>query len=643
MGKDSRHLTAFVTPDGHYEFKRMPFGLANAPAVFQKMINRLLGSRRFDFVFAYMDDLLIPSVTIEEGLKKLEVILGLLCDAGLTLKLSKCSFFDRTIEYLGYEVSAEGIKPSERKIIAVRDFPVPSNIHAVRQFLGLASYFRRFVKGFGEIARPLTNLLKKNTPWKWERDQNNSFLTLKNNLIERPLLALYDQTLETELHTDASALGLGGILLQWQADPRMLKPVAYFSRQTTSDERYFHSYELETLAVVCSLKKFRPYLLGIKFTVYTDCNALKTTLTKRDLIPRIARWWLQISEFDFHIQYRPGCKMSHADALSRNPQNNMSITDTVKVLSISTESWILTLQMADPELQRIVKILKPNLDEDNIDLKKNFVIKNHALHRKVQDDTRLVIPKNARWQICKANHDDLGHFGYTKTLERIQSQYWFPKLRRYVKKYVASCIDCAFNKDNSARTRRGLLHPIEKIAKPFHTLHLDHLGPFVRSKNCNNYILTIVDAFTKYLFARPVKDTKTKNVVKILEDLFNDFGAPTRIISDRGTAFTSKQFKDFCASKGIKHVLKAVVCPRVNGQAESFNQTIFTVLSTQTFGKDERIWDQQLGKVQWGINNTIHATTKKSASELLFGIKLNGATENMLESIESNFEVEDLS
>lgn len=630
MGKESRHLTAFVTPDGHYEFKRMPFGLANAPAVFQKMINKLLGQRRFDSALAYMDDLLIPSTTIDDGFQKLKDVLELIHDAGLTLKLSKCRFFDETIEYLGYDVSAEGIKPSERKIDAVKRFPVPTNVHELRQFLGLASYFRRFVKGFGEIARPLTQLLKKEVSWQWTPDQLNSFTELKSRLIERPLLALYNPNLETELHTDASSLGLGGILLQWQSSPRVLKPVAYFSRQTTPEEKYLHSYELETLAVVCSLKKFRPYLFGLKFTVYTDCNALRTTLTKRDLIPRIARWWLQISDFDFSIEYRPGCRMNHVDALSRNPSSSKNLSNFVNTLNITTNNWIVSLQIADPELQRIIRILKPGMDEESSDIKKHYTIKNHTLFRKVGEDLRLVIPKNARWQICKANHDDIGHFGFAKTLERIQQQYWFPKLRRFVKKYVAACIDCAYNKDNAGRERTGFLHPIEKVEQPFHTLHLDHLGPFVRSKSGNSYILTIVDAFTKYLFARSVKDTKTKNVIKILDNLFNDFGIPTRIISDRGTAFTSGSFKEFCSSRGIKHVLNAVACPRANGQAERFNQTILRSLATQNSSKDERIWDQQLGRVQWGINNTVNATTKRSASELLFGVKLKGPIENML-------------
>lgn len=504
----------------------------------------------------------------------------------------------------------------------------------VRQFLGLASYFRKFVRSFGEIARPLTMLLKKESIWQWGERESIAFSTLKARLIERPILALYDPKLDTELHADASSLGLGGILLQWQINPRVLKPVAYFSRQTTPVERFFHSYELETLAVVCSLKKFRVYLLGLKFTVFTDCNALKTTLTKRDLIPRIARWWLQISEFDFNIEHRAGCRMSHVDALSRNPpvQENtdsrvFKANDNV-VLNISVENWLLTLQLADPELVRITKILKPKTDEDVVDIKKNYVMKDNVLHRKVGDQLKLVVPRNARWQVCRMNHDDIGHFGQAKTLERIQDQYWFPKLRRFVKKYVAACINCAYAKDSAAKTKSGHLYPIEKKDIPFHTLHIDHLGPFVRSKLRNSYILTVVDGFTKYLFAKPVKDTKTKNVIRVLESIFNDFGIPERIISDRGSSFTSSQFKDFCISNGVKHILNAVASPRSNGQAERFNQTLLNALSSKNLNNDERDWDKELGCIQWGINNTVSLTTKKAPSELLFGMKLKNASTN---------------
>lgn len=633
MAKESRRLTGFVTPDGHYEFKRMPFGLANAPGVFQRLINRMLGSKRFESALAYLDDILVPSVDLEQGIQRLEEVLKLIREFGLTLKLSKCRFFNTSIDYLGYEISVDGVRPNESKILAVRDFPTPKSVHEVRQFLGLAGYFRKFVRGFGEVARPLTNLLKKNVPFKWTEPELQAFASLKKKLVERPILSLYDPKLDTELHTDASALGVGGILLQWQQSPRVLKPVAYFSRQTAPEERHLHSYELETLAIVCSLKKFRVYLLGVKFKVVTDCHAIRTTLTKRDLVPRIARWWLQISEFTFDIEYRPGAQMAHVDALSRNTSLQGSTNDdspTYTVYNISKDQWLLTLQISDPDIARIVKVLKPENDEDSKDIKRNFVIKDHKVYRKVDDQLRLVVPRNARFQICQSCHDDMGHLGIAKTIEKVSSLYWFPKLRSFIKKYIQSCIHCAFNKDSSTKQKKGHLHPIQKVEVPFHTIHIDHLGPFVKSASGNNYILTVVDGFTKYVFVKPVKNTKTKTTVRILESIFYDFGLPSRIVSDRGTSFTSASFKKFCDIYGIKHVLNAVACPRANGQAERFNQTILNSLSKHNAGKDERSWDTCLGKIQWGINNTINSSTQKTASEALFGIRFRDTLANKL-------------
>lgn len=638
MSEESRRITAFVTPDGHYEFKRMPFGLANAPAVFQKLINKMLGAKRFESALAYLDDILVPSKDLEQGFTRLEEVLKLLRHNGLTLKLSKCRFFDNTINYLGYEISSSGVRPDETKIAAVKDFPVPKSVHEVRQFLGLASYFRKFIRNFGEIARLLTNLLKKDVPFCWSGVESHAFALLKEKLIERPILSLYDPKLETELHTDASSLGVGGILLQWQENPRVLKPVAYYSRQTTPEERHLHSYELETLAIVCSLRKFRIYLLGIRFKIVTDCHALRTTLVKRDLVPRIARWWLQISEFTFEIEYRPGTQMAHVDALSRNTNIMEQTPDSnVTVYNIEKEHWLLSLQMADPDISRIVKILKPNTDEEVKDIKKHFVIKDNKLYRRVGEKLCLVVPRGARFQICRSNHDDVGHMGVTKTVERIQDNFWFPKLRRFVKKYVESCLQCAYNKDNMAKKKSGHLYPIQKVDIPFHTIHIDHLGPFTKSKKGNAYILTIVDGFTKYMFAKAVKSTKTKHTLRVLQELFFDFGLPSRIVSDRGTSFTSTAFQKFCHIHGIKHILNAVACPRANGQAERFNQTILQAMSKLNINTDERDWDMQLGQVQWGINNTINSTTKKTASEALFGIKLRDSLLNKLDIGEENF------
>lgn len=637
--ESSRHLTAFITSDGHYEFTRMPFGLVNAPAVFQNMINKALGNRRFDLAIPYLDDLLSTGSTFEESFQKLEEILDLLSTAGLTLNLKKCFFFQSELDYLGYQISEFGLRPGTKKIRAVSEFPTPTNVHQVRQFVGLASFFRRFIYNFASLAKPLTKLTKADASWQWGLEQEDAFQNIKSKLVSRPILALYNPDHATEVHCDASKIGVGGVLLQKDVADGQLRPVAYFSRQTTREESFWHSYELETMAVVLSLKKFRVYLLGLEFKVMTDCVALRTTLTKRDLLPKVARWWLMLQEFNFTIEYRPGLSMQHVDALSRNP---MPIEDQeeIEILQITTSDWLHTVQMTDPRLKHIKAVLNTS-EEELKDFTNNYVLRDDRLYRRVGRKHKWVVPHGARWRICQINHDEAGHFSLEKTLEKISADYWFPKMKRFIKKYVASCINCAYNKEMSGK-KTGYLHPIPKVASIFHTLHIDHLGPFIKSKRSNTYILGVIDGFSKYIFVKAVRNTKSKTTIKTLEDIFSNFGCPKIIISDQGTSFTSNEFKAFLESFGIKHVLNAVATPRANGQIERYNRTILNSLSAMNHNLDEKDWDLNVPKLQWSLNNTLNKGIGKSPAEVVFGQRTAGSSENIikaaLEPQENNLE-----
>ncbi|CAG9785319.1 unnamed protein product [Diatraea saccharalis] len=635
IAEESKHKTAFVTPDGQYEYNRMPFGLVNAPSVFQRTINKILLEARVKFAIVYMDDVLIPARDFDEGIRRLEEVLGLLKRGGLTLRLNKCNFFMETIDFLGYEVSAEGIRPGCRKIEAVTKFPKPRNQHEVRQFLGLSGYFRRFILHYALLAAPLTNLLKKDAKWSWDDSQDCAFSKIKAMLTNRPVLALYNHDAETQLHTDASKEGLAGILLQANSDG-VFQPVSYFSRKTNADERKFHSYDLETLAVIASLNRFRVYLIGIPFKIFTDCNALRSTMIKRELIPRIARWWIQLQEYDCVIEYRPGARMSHVDALSRNPvdENTVETPTHIDVLAIQQceDDWISTVQSADEEVKKIKDILSDPDSEQVMDIRKNYKLKNNRVFKIVGDEIKWLVPKGVRWQILKMNHDDVGHCGYDKTLSRIRKNFWFAKMRKFVKKYVTSCLECAHHKTPGGK-REGELHPIDKPSIPFHTVHADHLGPFVKSKNGNCYLLILVDGFTKFVNIKPVKDTKSSTTIRLLKDHISHFGVPTRLITDKGTSFTSGAFKEFIMLYGIKHIINAVSTPRANGQVERFNRTILNALSTSSHGKDEKSWDKQIPDIQLGLNTTTHKTTQKSPSELLFGFNIKCKSENILSEI----------
>ncbi|KAH0821756.1 hypothetical protein GEV33_001035 [Tenebrio molitor] len=260
--------------------------------------------------FLYMDDVIIPSVTIQQGLNRLRLVLKAFQKHDLKLKLSKCTFFSTKINYLGREISEHGIRPSQVKIEAVLAMTPPENVKQVRQFLGLSGYFRKFAKDYSRIVEPLlTRLRGKDVKWCWEAEQQQAFEKVKSILTTRPLLAIFNPQLPTELHTDASAL----------------------DKQTTVDQRQYHSYELETMAVVNALKHFCVYLLGMKFTVVTDCNALKAAFSKKDLIPRIGR-----------------CRYPVADI----EVNNVDLTES---------DWLVSAQLQDEQLKRIRNILESKI------------------------------------------------------------------------------------------------------------------------------------------------------------------------------------------------------------------------------------------------------------------------------------------
>lgn len=535
-------------------------------------------------------------------------------------------FFKTEINYLGFEINEDGVKPGLTKIKAVKDFPTPKNVHNVRQFLGLTGFFRRFIEKYAHLTKPLSILLHKGEPWKWTEQQQLAFRSLKDKLIERPVLAIYDPRLETEVHTDACQFGIAGILLQKVNGT--LRPVGYFSRQTTSTESKWHSYELETLAVVETLKRYRVYLLGLHFVVVTDCSAIKMAAEKKDLLPKIARWWLQLQEFSFSIEHRTGRKMSHVDALSRNPVNEEeSLTDKF-VFRIEIDDWVLAGQMTDKKLQVIHKILQKTPSDDyEKRVHKEYKLKDNRLYKKTKDRELWVVPKNMRREIVRSSHDEFGHFSTEKTLQKLLECYWFPNMQKYVEKYVASCIRCLYYKVPRGK-QEGMLHLIDKSSVPFQTVHIDHLGPFNRSSTGKKFVFVVIDAFTKYLQMTATKDTKTVPVIKFLSQIFNTYGVPANIVSDRGTCFTSKAFRVFCQNIGTKHILNAVATPRANGQVERYNSTILSCLST-TINKENE-WEKKLPQIQFSINNVMNNTTRKTPSELLMGYKPRGASDSLL-------------
>ena len=521
--ESSKKYTAFVTTEGHFEFNRMPFGLVNAPAFFQSLMNKLVKQMNPGECHSYLDDEVIPSKTASDGLDRLERFLKILKANGLTLRLDKCSFLESEFAYLGHIINKNGITPGNEKVRAIQNFKQPTTVTEVRRFLGLTGFFRKFVPNYSLISKPITELLKQNdgNNFSWGYQQQQAFDQLIQRLVTKPILGLYDVTREHEVHTDASSIGLAGMLLQ-RTDEKDWKPIFYYSRHCTDAERNHHSYELEVLAVVEALERFRIYILGKHFRLITDCSAIASIKTKKELIPRIARWWMKLLEYDFEAVHRPGARMAHVDAMSRAPDQSPADVEPagfVFNITVDTDDWLLAMQVTDEKLMDVINVLNgTRKSEHEKQLKREYCLKKNRLYRRVLDELKFVVPNSMRWRIVKSCHDDMGHFGLDKTIHRISENFWFLRIRKYVKEYLAACIECCYYKSTGGKPE-GRLHYSEVEPIPFRLIHLDHLGPFIKSKRQQCYVLAISDAFSKYLIVKAVRNTKTMPVITALNEL----------------------------------------------------------------------------------------------------------------------------
>ena len=339
INEADKHKTAFICELGLFEFNRMPFGLTNAPGTFQRAMNDIFKNELYKFVLVYLDDIIIYSKTFDDHIVHLRSVFELLLSAGLRLNRTKCEFFKNEIDYLGYIVSIDGIAPNTKKMESITSYPEPTNQKELASFLGLASYYRKFVRAFAEKAHPLTALTKKSAQWKWGPEERDAFNCIKQCLTTKPILGYPDFTREFIIYTDASGYGIGAVLAQMQApalpdtsdsaetgDREVV--IAYTSKHLSEREAKWSTTEKECYAIIHAIEVFRPYLYGRSFTVFTDHRPLEWLMSKPEPAGRLQRWALKIQEYDMKIGYRPGKSHQNADCLSRIPKNLGAIPKT---------------------------------------------------------------------------------------------------------------------------------------------------------------------------------------------------------------------------------------------------------------------------------------------------------------------------
>ncbi|GFT61874.1 transposon Tf2-9 polyprotein [Trichonephila clavipes] len=542
----------------------MPFGLSTCPSTFMRNINaifRHLISK--SIILSYVDDVVIPAANESQALEYLKIVLEVVCDYGLEINFEKCQFLHNTIEFLGHIIENGRLFPSPSKTKAVINYPDLKNIKDVRRFLGLTGYFRKFLPSYSTIAKPLSDLLRKDSPFQFYAEQQTAFQKLKYLLSQQPVLSIFNQNSPTEIHTDASIDGLGAVLLQKSIHDNQFHPVFYMSKKTSDHERKYTSFELEVLAVVEALKKFRIYVLGTSFKIITDCDALVKTLSKKELNPRIARWALYLQEFNYTIEHRTGSKMAHLDALSR-PPHCMLIQNSVHL-------QFLKAQQADDQITTIKTLLETTPHD-------NYIVKNELLYKTVNGTDLLVVPDEMQANIIKTAHER-GQFAVLRTQDLVSKDFYIPRLKDKVEKCIQNCVTCIL-------TNRKL-----------------------------------IDAFSKFTWLYPTRSTDAAEVINRLENQRHVFGNPARIITDKGSAFTSSSFEDYCKKQNILHISITTGLPRSNGQIEKQNSTIIAVLSKLSVNDPEK-WYSHVPHLQEILNSTFQRSIKITPFELLFGTKM---------------------
>ena len=596
--------TAFTVPSGSYNFLRLPYGLSNSPASFQRLMDVVLRDLIANQCYVFMDDVIVFGRTIEEHAERLEHVLQRFERANLQLQPGKCVFAQPRVEYLGYVVSREGIRASPAKTKAVQGYPIPTNVKEVRSFLGLATFYRRLVPKFAQMAKPLTELLRKDAQFRWNEPQQSAFANLKAALCSEHVLAYPNFREPFILTTDASKVAVAAILSQMQNGVE--RPISYASRQLNKAEQNYSASEAEMCAVQWATKHFRCYLYGKKFILRTDHSALKYLHTFADNNSRLLRWSLRLTEFDFTVEHRPGTQIRHVDSLSRAIQSvtkGQDLTrDEVKHAQ-ERDKFCQSLETGKAESRSEYFI-----DEDGV-----------IYRRRKYGGHQLMVPASLVDRVIGLNHDPItaGHPGRNRTLGILCLRFYWPGMRRDVEAYVQRCHTCQQTKPR--HEFRAPMGDVSEPTSPFEVVGMDICGPFPKTENGNRYLLTFVDHLTHYPEAIPIKQMTAEECGRAYAThIIARHGSGSKLISDQGKNFTSAFFRETCKILGVRQIFTTAYHPQANGKIERLHKTLAEGLSHYVNASGNN-WDTLVPFFLMAFRNTPHGTSGFSPFYLLRG------------------------
>ncbi|EGT33479.1 hypothetical protein CAEBREN_32143, partial [Caenorhabditis brenneri] len=624
LRKQDRPLTSFSTPNGTFQYKRMPMGLCGAPHTFQSAVQQLQKMTRAR-LFCYLDDLLIVSDSREQHLTDIEEVLQNIITIGFKIKIQKCKFSQREVTFLGLLVGREGVKPNPDKVRSIKDFPTPKSVTGVRAFIGMTNYFRRFIRQFAQLAAPLYDLMKKDAPFVWEQPQQKAFEDLKTALCSSPVLQAPRSGVPFVIESDASSIAVGagsiavGALLLQVGEDGELHPIAYDSRKLTVTERKYPPIETEALGLAFAVTAFRTYILGSQVTAIVDHRPLTSLMHRRDLIGRLAKYQIILQELNLNIVYRPGRLNSVCDALSRYIGDEVKETrekpvkkEETKEVNVLNDSGDLLDHNAVKRIQQStswIDRISKELDAPNVKSTHQYEKLNGIVYRKNKEGqpSQILLPRD-KDLICKIMRQyhrsaHLGaHAGVEKTLACIGRRFFWTQMLED----VTSCMD------------RG------------QRLHADICGPFPITAEGNRYIFTIKDDFTKYVLAFPIiKQDATTIADVFVKEVVLKYGSPKVLLTDNGSNFKSVLFEKVLELVSVKHSFSAPYHKAANGSIERTHRTIEESLSSFV-NSDQTDWDQKLPFVIFALNSAPHSVTKVSPHAAMFGRELTTPEDHQL-------------
>jgi hypothetical protein len=648
--------TAFRVPcvgpyGGSYAYKVLPMGLTNAPATFQNAMNKVFSEHLGRFVCVYLDDILVFSKTRAEHAAHLAIVMKLLRQYRLYCKLSKCAFALQEVKFLGHIVGVHGVQMDPKKVAVVQAWPKPTTVTEMRSFLGLATYFRKFVQGFATLVRPLHHLTKADTAWDWTPACEKAFEGVKYALTHAPVLAMPDFKKPFEVICDASITGVGAVLIQEG------RPVAFESRKMIPAEVNYLTTEQELLAVVHALQTWRCFLEGVEFTVVTDHNPLTFFPTQPTLSRRQARWAEYLSRYRFTWEYRPG-RTNVADPLSRVPAHKdeahncvahlfaMDLRGRGKVKGPAPPAPKQTRRARSapartapaaatgapkppppPVVGPLTGDLRPLRSAYEADAwfsePRNVEHLDKGPGGLWYRDGKLVIP-NVQWikeGIMYELHDApySGHVGVRKTTKLVQRMYWWPGLTRDVEAYVRSCHSCQRAKAVQQKPA-GLLRPLPIPQEPWESISMDWITCLPPTTRGHDAILVFVCRLSKMVHIAPTtsKITAEGTAQLFAQEVWKHHGLPRDIVSDRDPRLTSHFWQAIMKYLGTKTNMSTAFHPQTDGQTERVNRVLEDMLR-HFVGPRQDDWDLLLPTVEFAINNSTHESTRDTPFRLVYG------------------------